>query len=65
MASAAKNSLLEGGYLLKRQRGQSRNADLTKLKFQRRYVQLDEKTLEYFDQKVKPRHGGSYRLQLY
>jgi hypothetical protein len=50
----ANKSLLKAGYLLKRQRGQSPNADLTKLRFQQRYIQLDKKTLEYFDQKVKP-----------
>ena len=51
---ATKKSLLKQGHLLKRQRGQSANADLKKLRFQQRFIRLDEKTLEYFeDQKAR------------
>ena len=49
---AASKPLLREGYLLKRQRGKSPNADLKKLRFQQRYITLDENILDYFDQKV-------------
>ena len=38
---------LKEGHLLKRQRGQRSNADLTKLKFQQRYICLNQDYLHY------------------
>ena len=45
--------VLKEGYLLKRQRGKSSNADLRNLKFQQRYFCLTQDSLHYFvDRKV-------------
>ena len=50
---ATKIPLLKEGYLYKRQRGKSAKNDLRRLKFQQRYMRLDEKTLGYYeDRKV-------------
>ena len=53
--ATANVATLKEGYLIKRQRGMSAKSDsLKKLKFQQRYVRLDEKILDYFkDPKVK------------
>jgi hypothetical protein len=44
----AAKTLLKCGYLLKRQRGRSVK-DLRKLRFQQRYINLDTRTLDYFE----------------
>lgn len=49
----AANTLLKDGYLLKRQRGLSPSSDQRRLKFKQRYIRLDTKALDFFeDQKV-------------
>ena len=50
--------VMKEGYLFKRQRGKSSNADLRTLKFQQRYVCLTQDALHYYvdekvDQKIK------------
>ena len=54
----AAKTLLKCGYLLKRQRGQSLKADLKKLKFQQRYMNLDTKTLDYFEDQKGVKKGS-------
>ena len=40
--------VLKEGYLFKRQRGQSANADLRKLIFQKKYICLTKDVLQYY-----------------
>ena len=43
---------LKEGYILKRQRGRSSKADLTKLKFQQRYISLNQDSIQYYVDKT-------------
>ena len=47
-SSVSKVEILKEGYLFKRQRGHSSKADLTKLKFQQRYICLTQDSLHYY-----------------
>lgn len=54
----AAKTLLKAGYLLKRQRGKSAKADLKKLRFQQRYINLDTNTLDYFEDQRGSKKGS-------
>ena len=57
MQTMATKTLLKCGYLLKRQRGKNK-VDLKKLKFQQRYMNLDTKTLDYFEDQRGAKKGS-------